>query len=111
VASTLGGTIVPSGEDWFATEVVLYRNSTGSTNLLITVLDDSSAVGTVGVGASSIVASGITIFTADGGEYEGTRIVSGSTVTIGCSSHASTNANLNVSLYGFRRFVNSSRSE
>ena len=105
------GSIVPAGEDWYATELVVYRNSTGSTNLAISVQDDSTTIGSVGVGGSSATGSGISIFTPDGGEYEGIRIASGSTVTLSHSSHAGPNTNLCVSLYGFRRFISSTRAE
>lgn len=99
------GTIVPSGEDWYATELVLFRNSTGSTNLVLTLLDDSSAVGTVGVGGSSATAaSAITVLPTDSGEFEGTKIAGGSTITFSHSSHAGPNINLFVALHGFRRF-------
>lgn len=107
----LGGTIVPAGEDWYATEVVLYRNSTGSTNIVVSVLDDSTSLGTVGVAGSSVAGGAVTIFTTDGGEYEGTRIASGSVITFTNSSHAGPNANLHINLRGFTRFVNSSRGE
>lgn len=108
---TLGGTIVPAGEDWFATEVALYRNSTGSTNLVVSVLDDSTSAATVGVGGSSIAAGAVTIFATDGGEYEGYRLASGSVVTFTHSSHAGPNTNLLVTLRGFTRFINSTRGE
>lgn len=105
------GTIVPSGEDWYATEVALYRGSTGSTNLLITVLDDSTSIGTVGVGGSSATGPAVvSVLAADSGEYEGTRIASGSVVTFSHSSHAGPNINLSVMLRGFTRLIDSSRA-
>lgn len=110
-SAVFAGTVVPVGEDWYATEVALYRNSTGSTNFVVSVQDDSTTIGSVGVGGSSVVASGISIFTRDGGEYEGTRIASQSVITFSHSSHAGPNANACVSLYGFRRFISSSRTE
>lgn len=111
VIAAIAGTVVPAGEDWYATELVLYRNSTGSTNLVISLLDDSTTVGSVGIGGSSIAAGNIAIFTPDGGEYEGTRLASGSVLTFNHSSHAGPNINNFVSLYGFRRFANSTRGE
>jgi hypothetical protein len=82
----------------------LYRNSTGSTNLIVTLLDDSTSVGTVTVGGSSVAASGLTVLPTDGGEYEGTKIAGGSTITLSHSSHAGPNINLFVAVHGFRRF-------
>lgn len=110
-SAIFAGTIVPSGEDWYVTEVALHRNSTGSTNFVVSVQDDSTTIGSVGVGGSSVVASGITIFAADPGEYEGLRVASGSTITLSHSSHAGANANNTVTLSGFRRFINSTRGE
>ncbi len=107
---TLAGTKVPSGEDWYATEVALFRGSTGSTGLTVSVLDDSTSLATVGVGGSSLTgAAVVTIFTADSGEYEGTRIASGSVVSFSHSSHAGPNANISITLRGFTRFIDSSR--
>lgn len=111
-SATFAGTKVPSGEDWYATELALYRNSTGSTNFVVSLLDDSTLVGSVNVGGSSLAAvSNITVFTPTGGEYEGAFVASGSVLTFAHSSHAGPNAELSVTLSGFRRFVNSSRSE
>lgn len=104
-SAVFAGAIVPAGEDWYATEVSIYRNSTGSTNLVVSVHDDSTLVGSVGVGGSSIAASGIAAFTADSGEYQGVKIASGSTVTLSHSSHAGPNANLTVVLSGYRRWI------
>lgn len=106
------GTIVPAGEDWYPTEISLYRNSTGSTNLVVSLLDDSTLIGSVGVGGSSATAASvIAVFTKDSGEFEGTKIASGSTITLVHSSHAGPNANLCVTISGFRRFISSSRVE
>lgn len=104
-SAIFAGAIVPAGEDWYPTEVSLHRTSTGSTNLAISVHDDSTLVGSVTVGGSSIAASGITRFTADSGEYQGIRIASGSTVTFSHSSHAGPNAGLTVVLSGYRRWI------
>ncbi len=105
------GIVVPAGEDWYATELCLFRNSTGSTNLVVSLLDDSSAVGTVGPGGSSVASAQVTVITKDGGEYSGARILSGSTITLAHSSHAGPNINLCVTLSGYRRFANSTRPD
>jgi hypothetical protein len=99
------GVIVPAGEDWFLTDLSLYRNSTGSTNLTISVQDDSTTIGSVDIGGSSIAAGNKAIFTADSGEFQGTKVLSGSTITLSHSSHAGPNANLCVQISGFRRYV------
>lgn len=99
------GAIVPPGEDWYATELSLYRNSTGSTNLAISLHDDSTLVGSVTIGGSSIAAAASTYFTPDSGEYQGIKIASGSTVTLSHSSHAGPNANLCVVVSGYRRYI------
>lgn len=104
-SAVFSGTVVPEGEDWFATDLSLYRNSTGSTNLAISLHDDSTLVGSIGVGGSSVAVATVTRFTPDSGEFQGIKIASGSTVTLSHSSHAGANANLTVVLSGYRRYV------
>lgn len=100
------GVTVPAGEDWYATDLSLYRNSTGSSNLAISVHDDSTLVGSLTVGGSTVTAAAnSTRFTPDSGEYQGIRIASGSVVTLSHSSHAGPNANLCVVLSGYRRWI------
>src|ERR1041384_7469777 len=95
-STVLGGIVVPVGEDWYATELSVFRNSTGSTTAVISLLDDSSLVGATAAITSSLTSvSAIKILPTDGGEYEGTRIASGSTVTFTVSD---TNLGLCVSL-------------
>lgn len=110
-SAVFSGGKVPSGEDWYATELVLHRASTGSTDLAISLQVNSTTVGSVTIGGSSVVASNISILTTDGGEYEGTRIASGTTFTLSHSSHAGPNIGCTVTLRGFTRFVNSTRAE
>lgn len=108
-STVLGGIVVPVGEDWYGTELAVFRNSTGSTTAIVTVLDDSSVVGATPAITSSLTAlAAIKVLPTDGGEYEGTRIASGSTVTFTVSD---TNLGLCVSLSGYRRFINSTRGE
>jgi hypothetical protein len=108
-STVLGGVVVPAGEDWYATELCVFRNSTGSTTAIVSALDDSSVVGATAAITSSLTSvSSIKILPTDGGEYEGTRIASGSTVTFTVSD---TNLGLLVSLSGYRRFINSTRGE
>lgn len=110
-SAVFSGARVPSGEDWYVTELSLYRASTGSTSLVISLHDDSTLVTTVGVGGSSLAGAGsVTILAADGGEYEGTRIASGSVLTLSHSSHAGPNAGLTVVVRGYTRFIDSTRA-
>lgn len=111
VSTVLGGVVVPVGEDWYATELSVFRNSTGSTTAVVSVIDDGSSVvggATAAITSSLTAVSAIKILPTDGGEYEGTRIASGSTVTFTVSD---TNLGLCVSLTGYRRFANSTRGE
>jgi hypothetical protein len=109
-SAVFAGIIVPVGEDWYVTELSMFRTSTGSTNFVVSVQDDSTTIGSVGVGASSIAAGAVTVFTADGGEHEGLRILTGSTVTLSHSSHAGPNANVCVAMRGFARWIASTRA-
>ena len=75
----------------------------------MTALDDSTSVGATAAITSSLTAvSAIKILPTDGGEYEGTRIATGSVVTFTVSD---SNLGLFVSLNGYRRFINSTRAE
>lgn len=104
-SAVFSGAVVPRGEDWYATDLSVYRNSTGSTDLTISVHDDSTLVGSIAVLGSSGIVGNSTRFTPDSGEYQGIRIASGSTVTFSHSSHAGPNANLQVVLSGYRRWI------
>lgn len=110
-SAVVSGVVVPAGEDWYITELSVYRGSTGSTNLVISLHDDSTIVTSAGVGGSSIAGGAVGIATADGGEYEGTRVATGSVLTVSHSSHAGPNVNVVATVRGFTRFINSSRSE
>lgn len=113
----LGGTVVPSGEDWYATELALYRGSTGSSGFTVELLDDSSLVTSVNAtipgssGGSTIAFGNIVVVTADAGEYEGTKILSGSVISFRHSSHAGPNVGCGITLSGYRRWIPSSRVE
>lgn len=104
-SAVFAGAVVPAGEDWFATDISVYRNSTGSTDLTVSVQDDSTTIGSVAAGGSSIAFGNTARFTADSGEYRGVKIASGSTITFSHSSHAGPNANLTVVLSGYRRWI------
>ena len=113
VSTVAAATIVPVGEDWFATEFQAYRGSTGSSQGALWVTDDSTVVSSVTFTSTTAGANTLNIITPDGGEKEGTKIASGSTVRLHYSDASSQAAMTNVSwlLSGYRRFVNSSRSE
>lgn len=106
-------TIVPVGEDWYATEFQAYRGSTGSSAGGFWVTDDSTVLSSITFTSTTAGANTINILTPDGGEKEGVRIVSGSTVEFRYTDAASKAAMTNCSwaLFGYRRFVTSSRSE
>jgi hypothetical protein len=112
-ASTIvyAGTIVPSGEDWFATEVSFYKGDTGSTGLVAVVRDDSTTVSSQAISSSLAGTSTIVIVTKDAGEYEGAKIASGSTVTFEVLSPTVGTSRVTITLSGFRRFLSSTRAE
>lgn len=104
-SAVFAGVVVPRGEDWLVTDLSLYRNSTGSTSLVVSVHDDSTLVGSISIGGSSVAASNSTAFTPDSGEYQGKLVASGSVLTLSHSSHAGPNANLIVAVSGYRRWI------
>lgn len=113
--------IVPAGQDWLITDIHAYRNSTHSTNLVITVKDNSSRATassrTIGdVAITSSAAGGVlgsTVISADAGEYEGRRVASLSTLGMGIANGGSsvTGFTGSVWVYGYPRFASSTRSE
>jgi hypothetical protein len=99
---------VPTYEEWYATELTLFRNSTGSTNFVVSLHDDSTLLASVGVGGSSVITNALfTALTPDPGEYQGVRIAAGSTITLSHSSHAGPNINLYVAVRGYIRWLQS----
>lgn len=121
--------IVPSGEDWFIAEVAGYGSTMSSGGNTITVKSEggstSAALRDWGGGSNSTIAQTvgsvtwgtstggpvIGVVTPSAGEYEGKWVPSGSTVRAVLSSVANPIANFNVGLYGYRRFVSSTRAE
>lgn len=106
-------TVIPVYEDWFATEWILARGSTGSTGFGAALIDDSTVVSSATLNSSVANASTLVTLTADGGEYEGVRMAAGSTITFSVSSPSSQSASsaISLTLRGFTRFVSSTRSE
>lgn len=93
---------VPAGEDWYATDFSIGRESTGVSGHAMVLMDDSTVLSSLAfadVNAGSTVAT----LTADAGEDEGVRMLTGSVVTFRTTSTAT--GNISVALGGFRRFV------
>jgi hypothetical protein len=93
---------VPAGEDWFATDFSIGRESTGVSGHAIVLLDDSTVLSSLAyadVNAGSTVAT----LTADAGEDEGVRIAAGSVVTFRTTSTAT--GYISAALRGYTRFT------
>lgn len=110
-SAVFAGGYVPTGEDWYATELLVHRASTGQATLVISLQSNSTTIGSVTIGSSAASASTFARFTVDAGEYEGARMAAGTAWTLSHSSHADPNANVTVTLRGFTRFVSSTRAE
>jgi hypothetical protein len=112
-STVAAATIVPVGEDWYATEFQAYRGSTASSQAGFSVLKGSTVLSSITFTSTTADANQINIITPDGGEKEGKRIPSGSTVFFRYADVSSQAALTRVSwmLTGYRRFVTSSRSE
>lgn len=120
--------IVPSGEDWFVCGVAGYGSTMSSGGNTVTIKSEGGSttaalrdwgggsnstkaqtIGSVSWGTSTggpVVAH----MTPSAGESEGVWVPSGSTVRAVLSSVANPIANFNVSLHGYRRFVDSTRA-
>lgn len=109
-ASTVANITVPAGEDWYIVRVAASRESTASTALVVSLLDDSTSIASVAITSSLADAHGSTRLTADAGEYQGVRVVSGSTlswVITGANSSAAALASSGVKgwAYGYVRWI------
>lgn len=109
-ASTVANIAVPPGQDWYVCYVAASRESTASTALVVSLLDDSTVVATVAITSSVADAHGSTRPTTDQGEYMGTKIASGSTlswVITGANSSAAALASSGVKgwAYGYIRWI------
>jgi hypothetical protein len=113
VSTTASATIVPVGEDWYATEFQAYRGSTGSSASGFWVQANSTILSSITITSTVADANSIAILTPDGGEKEGVRIASGSTVSFWYSNSSAQAAitKASWSLSGYRRFIQSSRVE
>jgi hypothetical protein len=121
--------IVPVYEDWFICEVSAYCSTASSGGNTITVKSEGGSTiaamrdwadGNNSTKAQTVVTATwgtsttgplLAAATATAGEYEGKWVPGGSTIRLVLSSIANPIANLNVSLRGYTRFINSTRSE
>jgi hypothetical protein len=121
--------IVPPGEDWFVCDLHAYGSTMSSLGNTVTIKSEGGStinaardwgggsnstkaqtIGSVSWGTSTggpVLAQ----FAATAGEMEGVWVPSGSTVRAVLSSVVNPIANFNVSIYGYRRFVSSTRAE
>jgi hypothetical protein len=110
-AQVIAGIVVPAGEDWILTDFAAHRGSTFSTATVLTLVDDSTSLGTIALTSSGGNVSGSTRIAAAGGEYTGTVAASGSSLTVtianGNSSVAASSA-ITAWVYGFQRWLDTS---
>jgi hypothetical protein len=111
ISTAIGFAIVPVGMDWYATDFQAARESTGSTSYGLAVDANGSNVSSATFTSSNAAQRVSVTVTADGGEFMGKRIPGGSTVTfrLVVSSGIGASSGVSVNLYGFPRFVSSSR--
>lgn len=109
--STILSVVVPVGEQWYATDLLVYRKSTGSTGMACTLRLNSSVIATVNLNSSLADASSKAEIAPDGGEKEGTLLDSGQTVSLQAvtSSVCSTSSDLTMIVRGYTRYLDSSR--
>lgn len=102
-SGVFGRVKVPAGEDWYATEFAIGRESTGVSGMALVLLDDSTVVSSLAFGAVTAAESTVATLTPDAGEDEGVRIAAGSVVTFRATSTAT--GKVSVALRGYPRFV------
>ena len=112
-ATAFGAVRVPAGETWFVTELNAYRGSTHSTTTVVGLTDDSTVIGTVALTSSLAGVIGSTTLATTAGEYEGTEVAANSTLALTLQEGTSSIAgqDLTAWVYGFRRFLSSTRAE
>lgn len=113
VSTNLASFVVPTYEDWYATELLYHRQSTGSTGITVSAQDDSTVLASTSLNSSLADRAGFVTITPDPGEYQGARIAAGSTVTLNISqsSAAPPSSGVTLTLRGYTRFINSSSYE
>jgi hypothetical protein len=121
----LAATVVAPYEDWYVTEIkasfstgssagnsFVFKSEGGSSGLAryqgmaSTV---AQTIGTINSGTSTSL-NAVTTVTATAGEYEGLYVPAGSTVRV-VSTSVNPLSKVNVSIWGFVRFIPSTRSE
>ena len=113
-AQTLRSIVLPTYEDWYVTEFRTWRGSTGSTAFTVSLTDDSSLVASIAITSSLAGQVGSTTLAADPGEYEGVRIAAGSSLSVTLQNGNSSvvgSSDVSASIYGYIRFVSSTRPE
>ena len=112
-ATTFAVCRVPAYETWLPTELQVYRGSTHSTTTVVALLDDSTVVGNVAITSSLAGVMGSTTFTKTPGEYEGVEVAANSTLSLTLQEGTSSIAgqDLTASVYGYIRFLSSTRAE
>ena len=107
VSTTVGFAIVPSGEDWYATDFQAGRESTGSTAYGLAVDANGSNVSSLTITSSIAAQRSNVVITADAGEFAGKRIPSGSTITFRLvnSSVNGASSGVRMALYGYVRYI------
>lgn len=112
VSTEVGWVVVPTGQDWYVTDFQVMRQSTGSTGLAIGLYDDSSNISSIVLNSSVENATSRAAIAPDGGEYAGTRILGGSTVTIRAiqSSVAPASSGVYANVHGYVRYAVSTRN-
>lgn len=121
--------IVPSGEDWFVCDIATYCSTCSSGGDTVTIKSEggsttaalrdwaggsnSTKAQTLGTASWGTSTGGprLAQLTPTAGESEGVWVPMGSTVRALLSSSINPIANFNVGLYGYRRFVSSTRAE
>lgn len=114
---TLASIQVPAYERWLVTEFKGFRGSSGSTAVTSTwtLTDDSTAIATLATPAASSAAGILmsTTPTATAGEYEGVEVLENSTLSVTIShggSSAAVSSNIQVWVYGYIRYIDSTRA-
>lgn len=113
VSTVVGFCIVPPGEDWYLTDFQAGRESTGSTSYGLAVYDGATVVSSVTIASSLAQQRSNVAITPDAGEFAGRRVASGSTITfrITTSSGLGASSGVSMAIYGYPRFVSSTRYE
>lgn len=113
---TIASIRVPAYEEWFITEFKAFRGSSGSTAVTTTLnlTDDSTVVASLATTSSATNLMLSTTPAATAGEYEGVYVAANSTLSIAIDnggSSAAISSHVTAWVYGFVRFLSSTRAE